>query len=296
MDKTRFHAKADTHLWRCALQNTALLSFLLANFKCETNEELFCEAVWLGCAKFLEASLNSFDPAINNNYGIRYASLQGHVDVVKLLLSTKKVDPSADGQYALKRACVRGYEEIVQLLLKDDRVDPSVDDNYAFRAAAAHGHAGIVLALLKHPKVKPSAEDIKYALEWAVDKKYLSVFVMLHCNIKIFIGNLSWQTKAETLTVSFSKYGRVIQSTISKDHATGKSLGYGFVVMAPEGIAAIDALNETSLDGRKIRVSLARKNRYLKTQSRQQPNILEVFKPYEKKENSHIRHPYIILK
>ena len=73
------------------------------------------------------------DPSANSNYAIRWASANGHIDVVRLLLSDKRVDPSADNNIAIRCASEHGHTEVVKLLLSDRRVDPSDDNNVAIR-------------------------------------------------------------------------------------------------------------------------------------------------------------------
>lgn len=75
---------------------------------------------------------------------------------------------------------------------------------------------------------------------------------------KLFVGNLSWKTSEEKLKEHFEAVGEVESAKIVMDQMTGKSRGFGFVVM-PEAAAseAISKLNDQSLDDRKLRVSYA---------------------------------------
>ena len=68
----------------------------------------------------------------------------------------------------------------------------------------------------------------------------------------LFIGNLSYGTSEAKLTEAFSKYGasnaRIIEGR-----------GFGFIeVEDDQAAAAMDEMNETELDGRKIVVNEAR--------------------------------------
>ncbi|KAJ6128166.1 hypothetical protein N7471_009383 [Penicillium samsonianum] len=76
---------------------------------------------------------------------------------------------------------------------------------------------------------------------------------------KIYVGNLSWHTTTESLSAAFSQYGNIVDSIVMTDRETGRSRGFGFVTFSSEeeANAAIDALNEQDLDGRRIRVNLA---------------------------------------
>ncbi|MCH7903036.1 MAG: RNA-binding protein [Armatimonadetes bacterium] len=68
----------------------------------------------------------------------------------------------------------------------------------------------------------------------------------------LFIGNLSYGTSENTLRDAFSKYG-------STDVRIVEGRGFGFVDIDEEKASeAIEEMNETELDGRKIIVSEAR--------------------------------------
>ena len=77
---------------------------------------------------------------------------------------------------------------------------------------------------------------------------------------RIYVGNLSYQTTEEGLEAAFSEHGAVQSVAIISDRHTGQSRGFAFVEMtnADEASAAIDALNESQLDGRTLRVNEAR--------------------------------------
>jgi RNA recognition motif-containing protein len=76
--------------------------------------------------------------------------------------------------------------------------------------------------------------------------------------MNIYVGNLSWSLTEEDLTNLFSPYGEVTSAKIITDKFNGnRSKGFGFVEMADDeaGKAAIAALNETEMGGRKIIVN-----------------------------------------
>lgn len=76
---------------------------------------------------------------------------------------------------------------------------------------------------------------------------------------KVYVGNLSWNTTDDSLAHAFSAYGQLTDYIVMKDRETGRSRGFGFVTFATqqEADAAIAALNEQELDGRRIRVNMA---------------------------------------
>jgi RNA recognition motif-containing protein len=77
---------------------------------------------------------------------------------------------------------------------------------------------------------------------------------------KLYVGNLSYGTKAEDLQTAFGQAGTVETATIISDRNSGRSKGFGFVEMSDdEGAAkAIEMFNGQELDGRKLVVNEAR--------------------------------------
>ncbi|ESO11337.1 hypothetical protein HELRODRAFT_91486 [Helobdella robusta] len=55
---------------------------------------------------------------------------------------------------------------------------------------------------------------------------------------KIFVGGLHWETTVNDLRDYFSKFGKVVDSTLKTDPATGRSRGFGFVLF--ENVEAVD--------------------------------------------------------
>jgi RNA recognition motif-containing protein len=78
----------------------------------------------------------------------------------------------------------------------------------------------------------------------------------------IFVGNLSFGTKEDTLRSMFDAYGAVDRVNIVTDRETGQARGFAFVEMSvdAEGDAAINGLNGKDLDGRALNVNEARPN------------------------------------
>ena len=78
-------------------------------------------------------------------------------------------------------------------------------------------------------------------------------------NINIFVSKLSYHTTDDDLFHLFSQFGLVESARVIKDRETGRSKGFGFVIMEDHnaGMAAIVNLHESELQGRKIAVQRA---------------------------------------
>jgi RNA recognition motif-containing protein len=78
--------------------------------------------------------------------------------------------------------------------------------------------------------------------------------------MNMYVGNLSLQTTEDSLREAFEAFGQVASATIIRDKLSGESRGFGFVEMPieAEAVAAINGLNDTELEGRKLRVDKAR--------------------------------------
>ncbi|MEM1320641.1 MAG: RNA-binding protein [Bacteroidota bacterium] len=77
--------------------------------------------------------------------------------------------------------------------------------------------------------------------------------------MNIFVAKLNFDTNESYLQQVFEEFGAVDSVKIIYDKFTQKSKGYGFVEMPndDEGLAAIEALNDTEVDGRTIVVKKA---------------------------------------
>ena len=75
---------------------------------------------------------------------------------------------------------------------------------------------------------------------------------------KLYVGNLSFYTIADTLAEIFEEFGTVHDCYLPEDSNTGSSRGFGFVTMDKEAAQkAIDETDGLELDGRIIRVNEA---------------------------------------
>lgn len=79
-------------------------------------------------------------------------------------------------------------------------------------------------------------------------------------NRKLFVGNLSFSTEESRLQELFAEAGQVESARIMRDHATGRSRGFGFVEMATDDAAraAIEKFHDMEIDGRRLAVNEAR--------------------------------------
>lgn len=78
--------------------------------------------------------------------------------------------------------------------------------------------------------------------------------------MKIYIGNMSYNTTEEHLRETFGAFGEVSDVNVITDRETGRARGFAFVEMAnsDEANAAIAELNGKEVDGRQLTVSEAR--------------------------------------
>jgi RNA recognition motif-containing protein len=79
-------------------------------------------------------------------------------------------------------------------------------------------------------------------------------------SMKLYVGNLSFQTSSEDLQELFAQAGTVESASVVEDRDTGRSRGFGFVEMSSkeEGQAAIQQLNGKEVGGRALTVNEAK--------------------------------------
>jgi cold-inducible RNA-binding protein len=79
-------------------------------------------------------------------------------------------------------------------------------------------------------------------------------------SMKLYVGNIDFQTSEYDLEQLFGQSGTVTSANIIADRETGRSRGFGFVEMSSpeEGEAAIAEFNGKQLNGRALIVNEAR--------------------------------------
>ena len=79
-------------------------------------------------------------------------------------------------------------------------------------------------------------------------------------SMKLYIGNLSFDTSSNELQTLFAQAGTVESVSLIEDRETGRSRGFGFIEMSTkeEGAAAIERFNGQELGGRMLKVNEAK--------------------------------------
>ena len=78
--------------------------------------------------------------------------------------------------------------------------------------------------------------------------------------MRLYVGNLSFNTNEPELEALFATVGKVESVHLVRDRTTGQSRGFGFVEMsnATEGQAACTAFDQHEFEGRRLTVNEAR--------------------------------------
>src|SRR5438046_9254090 len=78
--------------------------------------------------------------------------------------------------------------------------------------------------------------------------------------MKLYVGNLSFETTENDLQDLFEQHGQVSEVALMTDRMTGKSRGFAFVTMndKAQAEAAMSATNGKEVNGRTLNVSEAR--------------------------------------
>jgi len=79
-------------------------------------------------------------------------------------------------------------------------------------------------------------------------------------SMKLYVGNLSFQTSSSDLQELFAQAGTVESASVVEDRDTGQSRGFGFVEMSSreEAQAAIAQFNGKEVNGRSLTVNEAK--------------------------------------
>ena len=79
-------------------------------------------------------------------------------------------------------------------------------------------------------------------------------------SMKLYVGNLSFQTSSDDLNSLFAQAGTVESAAVVEDRETGRSRGFGFVEMSSkeEAQKAIEQFNGKEINGRNLNVNEAK--------------------------------------
>ena len=79
-------------------------------------------------------------------------------------------------------------------------------------------------------------------------------------SMKLYVGNLSFQTSSADLNSLFAQAGTVESASVVEDRETGRSRGFGFVEMSSkeEAQKAIEQFNGKEVNGRNLNVNEAK--------------------------------------
>jgi len=77
---------------------------------------------------------------------------------------------------------------------------------------------------------------------------------------KLYVGNLPYEVDDKKLAEMFAEIGEVVEAVVITEKETGRSKGFGFVTMKDDADAekAAKEMNEKEIDGRPLKVDIAR--------------------------------------
>lgn len=77
--------------------------------------------------------------------------------------------------------------------------------------------------------------------------------------MRLFVGNLPWNTTEEDLRDLFAEFGQVMSTKVMMDRESGRSRGFGFVDMEvrDSAVTAMEQLDGTEYGRRTLRVNEA---------------------------------------
>ena len=125
------------------------------------------------------------DPAFEDNYTIRLAAQEGHLDVVKYLMgfnSKYGIDPAAQHNFAIRCAARGGHLDVVKYLMEEVYskydIDPAAQNNYSIQWSVHEGHLAVVRYLMEEVDsiygIDPAAGD-NHGIQIAAHEGHLAV-------------------------------------------------------------------------------------------------------------------------
>ena len=121
----------------------------------------------------------------------------------------------------------------------------------------------VALEIFEHPKpdfpqARSILKTIRFDASFEIPENREKVYIIM--SMKLYVGNLSFDTSTQDLETMFGEIGTVESTNIIEDRETGRSRGFAFVEMSSkeEGQNAISQLNGKEIDGRELKVNEAK--------------------------------------
>jgi len=137
----------------------------------------------------------------------------------------------------------------MQYLIAQCPFTDACNNPYVWGAIAAAGIIGAVIGFIIGKASKPG-------------RRSASSFASVDDDscVEIYVGNLSYDMTEAHMRKEFERYGTVKSARIITNRFNSKSKGYGFIEMLnrKEAEAAIKALHDKDICGRKLRVNEAK--------------------------------------
>jgi hypothetical protein len=101
----------------------------------------------------------------------------------------------------------------------------------------------------------PSTEDAMRAME----RRAAAPRAVASIPARLFVGGLGTTITEAHLREAFGAFGEVVDCVVMTERSTGQSRGFGFVTMQnrKDASAAVEALDGSELEGRRIGVNVA---------------------------------------
>jgi hypothetical protein len=99
------------------------------------------------------------NPAYNDNWAIREASIYGFLELLKLLVKDKRTNVADGRNWAVRTAAIGNHYEMLKYLLTLHNVDPTAVANQAIKEAYVEQHEKIVRLLWNKKCVKRTLKE-----------------------------------------------------------------------------------------------------------------------------------------
>ncbi|KAL7521962.1 hypothetical protein ACHAWX_006664 [Stephanocyclus meneghinianus] len=152
------------------------------------------------------------------------------------------------------RSAFAAHGEVKRITLPTDKITGR-PRGFAFVQMTNAAETAAAIAALNESEMGGRTIYVSESLpkEKVVDNK--KKYKRQESGTKIYVGNLNFDTTAETIQEAFQKYGEVKECFMPVDY-DGNPRGFAFISMEEEdAVKAIDALNQTELDGRTLTVN-----------------------------------------